>query len=87
MDETAIWLLTIIISIVGFVIWNYYIQIDDGDKSTAFESVKNIFEDISDSAKKDKFNILAILILCIQPLLIIGGFALFIKFLLEKIFN
>ena len=85
MDEIDIWALTIIITVVGLIAFNAYIQKEDEEKSSAIESLKNIGEDISESVKKDKSNIFTVLFVSIVPLGIIGGTVLAVKAILDKL--
>ena len=88
MNETKVWILTIIISIVCFFIWNAYIQKDEEEKSPPFETIKFLLDGIIAFIKEDKaFNIIFVVFVSIVPLGIVAGFVLAIKAGLEKLIS
>jgi hypothetical protein len=86
MDNTELWILAIIITIITYMIWHAYANRDEKEKESALEPFKWGAKEIGEVVKEDKTSIIAFMVLSITPLLILGGFVLFIKNILEKLF-
>ena len=87
MGNTELWALAIIITIIAYIMWYAYANRNEKEKPSALEPFKWGAKEIGEVVKEDKTSIIAFMVLSITPLLILGGFVLFIKNVLEKLLS
>ena len=87
MENPELWVLAIIITIITYMIWYAYANRNEKEKPSALEPFKWGAKEIGEVVKEDKTSIIAFIALSTWPLLILGGFVLFINNMLEKLLS